>query len=80
MNGNNVIEVFPKPAIDNSCLYLRNFNSTKVHIKIFDNRYRLVLKKDWSFSNSIGYEFNIEGFASGIYFIKIQTDNGVKFA
>ncbi|HUZ61593.1 MAG TPA: M1 family aminopeptidase [Hanamia sp.] len=79
VNGNNVIQVFPNPVINNFYLYLRNFNSTEVHIKIFDSRGRLMLKRDLPISNSLFYELNVETFSSGIYFIKIQTDNGVKF-
>lgn len=79
VNGNNVIQVFPNPVINNFYLYLRNFNSTEVHIKIFDSRGRLMLKRDLPISNSLFYELNVEAFSSGIYFIKIQTDNGVKF-
>jgi hypothetical protein len=39
-----------------------------------------MLKKDFEISNSLFSTLNTEAFERGIYFMKIQTDNGVKFA
>jgi aminopeptidase N len=79
VNGSNIIQVFPNPVINDFYLYLRNFSPTKIHIKIFDAGGRLMVKKDLPIGNSLFYELNLQTFARGIYFIKIQTDNGVKF-
>jgi aminopeptidase N len=78
--GENAIQIFPSPFLNSINLYLRNFNDTKAHVKIYDSKGSLMLKKDFQISNSLFYSLNTEGFARGIYFLKIQTDNGVKFA
>ena len=78
--GNNIVQVFPNPYTNSFNLYLRKFGITTAHIKIYDARGRLMLKKDLPLNQSLFYEVDTPGFAPGIYFIKIQTDNGVKFA
>ncbi len=78
--GVNVIRVFPSPFLNNMNIYFRNFNVTKAHIKVYDSKGSLMLKKDLQIDNSLFYTLNTFAFARGIYFIKIQTDNGVKFA
>lgn len=78
--GNNIVQIFPNPYTNSFNLYLRKFGITTVHIKIFDSKGRLMLEKDLPLNQSLFYEINTPGFAPGIYFIKIQTDNGVKFA
>jgi aminopeptidase N len=78
--GENVIQVFPSPFLNSINLYFRNFNDTKAHIRIYDSKGSLMLKKDFEISNSLFSTLNTEAFERGIYFMKIQTDNGVKFA
>lgn len=78
--GENVIQVFPSPFLNSINLYFRNFNDTKAHARIYDSKGSLMLKKDFQISNSLFSTLNTEAFERGIYFMKIQTDNGVKFA
>lgn len=78
--GNNIIQVFPNPYTNSFNVYLRKFGITTAHIKIYDIRGRLMLEKDLALNQSLFYEIDTPEFAPGIYFIKIQTDNGVKFA
>jgi len=78
--GVNAIEVFPSPFLNNMNIYFRNFNATKAHVKIYDSKGSLMLKRDLQIDNSLFYSLNMASFARGVYFIKIQTDNGVKFA
>jgi hypothetical protein len=37
------------------------------------------MQKDLEVNGSLFFEANTQAFARGIYFIKIQTDNGFKF-
>lgn len=78
--GKNIIQVFPSPFLNSINLYLRNFSDTKAHLKIYDSKGSLMLKRDLEIRNSLYYSLNTVTFAKGIYFIKVQTDNGVKFA
>ena len=80
VSGENVIQIFPSPFLNNINVNFRNFNDTKAHLKIYNSKGSLMLKKDLEISNSLFYSLNTQTFARGIYFIKIQTDNGVKFA
>jgi aminopeptidase N len=79
VGGENVIQIFPSPFLNSINLYFRNFNDTKAHVKIYDSKGSLILKKDFQISNSLFSTLNTQAFARGIYFLKIQTDNGVKF-
>jgi aminopeptidase N len=78
--GENVIQVFPSPFLNNVNVNFRNFSNTKAHLKIYDSKGRLMLQNDLMISNSLFHIVNTQPFARGIYFIKIETDNGVKFA
>jgi hypothetical protein len=78
--GENVIQVFPSPFLNNVNVNFRNFSNTKAHLKIYDSKGRLMLQTDLMISNSLFHIVNTQPFARGIYFIKIETDNGVKFA
>ncbi|HEY5463401.1 MAG TPA: M1 family aminopeptidase [Hanamia sp.] len=80
-NGNieNMVQVFPSPFINSFNVYLKNFNSPVAHLKLYDSKGRLMLSKELPVEGSLFYEINMQNYARGIYFIKIQTDNGVKF-
>jgi len=78
-NIENVVQVFPSPFINSFNVYLKNFNSPIAHLKLYDSKGRLMLSKDLPVEDSLFYQINMQNFARGIYFIKIQTDNGVKF-
>ncbi len=80
LNGTNVIKIFPNPVADHFYVYLSNFSSQNASLKIYDNNGRLLLNKNLSINGSAFFEINSKAFATGIYFIKIQADNGVKFA
>jgi len=80
VTGKNVIKVFPSPFLNNFIIAFYNFGSNKVSLKIYDSKGTLMMKNNFSINGSFFYQVNTERFARGIYFIKIQTDNGVKFA
>jgi aminopeptidase N len=79
VNEVNNIQIFPIPFNDNFYIYLRNFSAAKASLKVYDVKGRLMLDKNLSLNGSLFSEINTQSFARGIYFIKIQTDNGVKF-
>lgn len=79
-NGKNVIKVFPSPFSNKINIAFYNFGSSKASLKIYDSKGTLMRKEEFAINNSIFYLVNTERFARGIYFIKIQTDNGAKFA
>jgi aminopeptidase N len=79
VSGKNVIQIFPNPFKSSIDVYLRNFDPDKIFLKIFDSKGSLVLKNEFNVNQSTFIEFNTQQFQQGIYFIKIQTANGVKF-
>lgn len=79
VSGKNVVQIFPSPFKNSFNIYLRNFNPSVVHLKVYDTKGKLIVKKDLPFGGSLLYEVNTQTFSGGLYFIKIQTDNGVKF-
>jgi len=79
IGAKNDIRVFPNPFNSNLYVYLKNFSPSEAHIRIYDTGGKLMLQKDSPVSSSLFFDFNTQSFGRGIYFIKIQTDNGVKF-
>jgi aminopeptidase N len=78
-NGKNIIQVFPTPFINCFSIYIHNLMSPVAHLQIYDSGGKLMMRKDLEVSGSLFFEVNAQAFARGIYFIKIQTDNGFKF-
>ena len=79
VSGANNVQIFPNPFSTNFYVYLRNFTATGALLKVYDSKGSLVLNKKLSVDGSLFSEVETQSFAAGIYFIKIQTDNGVKF-
>jgi aminopeptidase N len=75
----NSTSIFPNPFNATLYVYLKNFSPSVAHIQIYDIGGKLMLQKSSPINNSLFFELNTQNLASGIYFIKIQTDNGVKF-
>jgi hypothetical protein len=67
----NLFAITPNPAEDNFTLTLNN-NSTLISVNLFDSTGRLVLK-DVNSTN-----VNIASFNNGIYFVKVETDQGIQ--
>ena len=78
-NGKNIIQVFPTPFINSFSISIQNLLSPVAYLQIYDSRGRLIMQKDLEVNGSLFFEVNTQAFARGIYFIKIQTDNGFKF-
>ena len=78
-NSKNIIQVFPTPFINSFNIYIQNLMSPIAHLQIYDARGKLMMQKDLEVNGSLFFEVNTQAFARGIYFIKIQTDNGFKF-
>ncbi len=76
----NKIDIFPSPFLNQFYIDLRNFSSSKVRLRIYDSKGTLMTKNDFVVNNSLFYEVHTEHFAGGVYFVEIETDNGVKFA
>ena len=61
-------------------MYLRNFNVSKAELKVYDSRGALMLKNPVNINGSSFIEINTQPFARGIYILKIEAGNSVKFA
>ncbi|MEO8719939.1 MAG: M1 family aminopeptidase [Ginsengibacter sp.] len=76
----NSIKFYPSPFSKLFRIEFNNFSPTKAELKIYDSKGRLMFKDYFTLDNFFTYLVNADRFAKGIYFIKIQTDNGLKFA
>lgn len=76
--GKDQVQIFPNPIRDNFYVYLQNFSGSKVSIKVFDATTRLMWKEQLQIQGSLFKEINSQSFARGIYFIKIETNDGFK--
>lgn len=79
-SSQNNIKVFPSPFGNNFNIQFSNFNTAKVNLVLYDSKGSEILKSTFQINNSLFYLVHTERFAPGVYFIKIQTDNGIKFA
>ncbi|MEO7561463.1 MAG: M1 family aminopeptidase [Ferruginibacter sp.] len=80
IKGQDIVQVFPSPFLNNVNIYLRNFNAHKADLKIFDSRGAIVYKRSINVNSSSFTEINTQPFARGIYILKIEAGNSVKFA
>lgn len=79
-SGQNIVQVFPSPFMNTLNVYLKNFNVPKADLKIFDAGGSLVYKKPVALTGSSFTEIKTQQFARGIYILKIEAGNSVKFA
>jgi aminopeptidase N len=79
-NAQNKVDIFPLPFLNQFYINLRNFGLTNANLKIYDSKGSLMLKNHFTINNSLFFTVNTQNFARGIYFLKIETDNGIKFA
>jgi hypothetical protein len=57
-------------------LYLQNFDSKEILLKIYDAKGRMMLKEKLSVNGSLFKEIDAQRFARGIYFIRVETGEG----
>ena len=79
-NKLNKVDVYPSPFLNQVYINLRNFGTTKASLKIYDSKGSLMMKNQFTINNSLFFSVNTQNFERGIYFLKIETDNGIKFA
>ena len=61
-------------------MYLQNFSEPKANVKIFDATGKLVYKSSLSISGSVFTQINTQLLARGLYVLKIEAGNSIKFA
>ena len=77
-SGQTVLILFPNPVSDVVNIHANGFEETKMMVQIFDMNGRLVKKNVYSINGSLNASMNTQTFASGIYVLKVSTDNGFK--
>lgn len=78
--GQNSIQVFPNPIQDRFYIYMRNMASSTAGINLYDAVGQLVYSRTVPLVNGSEYlEIPSRQLASGVYFLKIWGDNGIKF-
>jgi len=74
ISGQNIIQVFPNPVQNQLLIYLRNFADGNTTINIYNAAGQLIYNRKIAvYNNSYFQEINTAGYASGAYFIKIQS-------
>ena len=80
ITGQNIIQVFPNPVQNQLFIYLRNFTDPNTTINIYSSAGQLIYrKKITAYNNSFFQDVNTAGYASGAYFIKIQSGSKAIF-
>ncbi len=75
-NGQSVLVLFPNPVIDLLNIHANGFEETKMLVQFFDMNGRLVKKNVYSVNGSLNAAVNTQTLASGIYVLKVTTDDG----
>ena len=74
--GQNIIQVFPNPVQKQLLIYLKNFTESNAAITIYNDAGQILYQQRATLSNnSFFQEINTEGYASGAYFVKVQSGN-----
>ena len=79
ITGENIVQVFPNPFTNSFNVYLRNFTQQNGSIKIFNAQGQMLFQKNITINSSLFTEVNTQSFSHGIYFLKIEAGNEVKF-
>ena len=79
ISGQNIVQVFPNPFANSFNVYLRNFTQQNGALKIFNAQGQLFFRKNITINGSLFTEINTESFSRGVYILKIEAGNEVKF-
>lgn len=79
ITGENIVQVFPSPFTNSFNVYLRNFAQQDGTLKIFNTQGQLLFQQNMTISSSFFSEVNTQSFPAGIYILKIEAGNEVKF-
>jgi aminopeptidase N len=79
INGKNIVQVFPNPFINSFNVYLRNFTQQNGALKIFNVQGQQLFRKNIIVNSSFFTDVNTQSFPPGMYILKIEAGNEVKF-
>jgi aminopeptidase N len=79
INGENIVQVFPNPFANSFNVYLRNFTQQDGALKIFNTQGQVLFRKNITISGSFFIQVNTQSFPPGMYLLKIEAGNEVKF-
>lgn len=79
ISGENIVQVFPNPFVNSFNVYLRNFSQQNNALKIFNALGQMLLSKNITTNGSLFTVVNTQSFPPGIYVLKIEAGNEVKF-
>lgn len=79
--GQNTIQVFPNPIGERFYVYIRNVPSGSANINLYNAAGQRVYTRAVNLVNGSEYlEIPSGHLASGVYFLRLEADNGFKFA
>ncbi len=80
VQGENIVQVFPNPVTDFINIYLQSVTEPIANVKIYDVRGRVIYKTSLTLNGSLFTKINTAQFARGVYILKIEAGNSIKFA
>lgn len=80
ITGQNLIQIFPNPVQNQLYVYVRNLNFPDAAITLYNAMGQLIFRKQVSVYNGSAFEeIPLYNLSSGVYFIKLQSGNSLKF-
>ena len=73
----NSVKVFPNPFTDNIFIWMQNFDNTSISMALYDAAGRRVWNQQAAINGDLFKEIPTHNLASGPYFLKIITGEGV---
>lgn len=76
--ADNTIELYPTPTNDWLRVHLNLVEAQSVELRLFDATGRLMNIRNFQQLQEQTFEYDVNNFAAGIYFLQVRTENGAR--
>ncbi len=77
VSSNSAVNIFPNPNEGEFSISINNTSINNANIKILDINGKIIIDEVVNFDGELLKKYNLKSFSSGVYFIKIITENEI---